>query len=341
MASIGRIDIFNGNPEGGGLILHKCLELTKRPPVQSGADPLAGFYVVPNIREVLQNNRVGTVIYCFSYNLFACFVVDMFDAPPLFAGDLAKLLFRALRAVGLQAAAQAEMLVAFVSEVAPTIDFSGGRGGQVVFSDINTDDNVGVKRFGSLYFDGEVEVPCSIASDKVSFGVFSLFPHRFLKIANNHGRLDPAGESVKGKAAFGKAECSGAVVDRLSLVRNFRDVVFGNFPKLFKSFVGAADRPNGVAYHLRSEAGLFAYLIIGKLVQPKLIPATVFNHMRHQHIASIGICCLSIGKCFVLFRRGLQFYGDGTLHYLRLLTCSARSIYFWIVAALTSPAVPT
>ena len=98
LAAVGRVHVLDGDPNGTGLVLHKALQLPERPAVQPRANAPAGPKAIADVREVLHHDRGRANASGFLENRLARFVVDVFDTPPLLAGDLPEFLNRTLAA---------------------------------------------------------------------------------------------------------------------------------------------------------------------------------------------------------------------------------------------------
>src|SRR5256885_14060780 len=130
LAAVGRIDIHDGDPTGTGLVLDEALQLPERPAVQSCAHAPAGPKAIADVREVLHHDRGRANASGFLENRLARFVVDVFDTPPLLAGDLPESLNRTLAAVGLETTTQGQMLITPMAQCLSAPDPARAGGGE-------------------------------------------------------------------------------------------------------------------------------------------------------------------------------------------------------------------
>ncbi len=98
LARLGQLDVHNPDASRTGLVLDKGLQLPKRSAMEPGALTLAGLDPVADMVEVFHHDPGDLMPDRLLDDGLARFVVDLLDAPPLFAGDLPKLLFGALAA---------------------------------------------------------------------------------------------------------------------------------------------------------------------------------------------------------------------------------------------------
>src|SRR5256886_4586832 len=140
LAREGRINVHDGDPNGTCLVLDKALQLPERPAVQPCAHAPACPKAIADVREVLHHDRGRADASGFLENRLARFVVDVFDTPPLLAGDLPESLNRTLAAVGLKTTTLGQMLITPMAQCLSAPDPARAGGGESIFPDIHAQD---------------------------------------------------------------------------------------------------------------------------------------------------------------------------------------------------------
>src|SRR5260370_3462894 len=102
LAGVGRIHIHDRDSNGTSLVFDKTLRLPERPAAQPCAHAPPARQPIADVRKVLHHDLGSSDATGLLDDGLARFVVDMFDTPPLFAGDLPESLPCTLAAVGLQ-----------------------------------------------------------------------------------------------------------------------------------------------------------------------------------------------------------------------------------------------
>src|SRR5437016_3734541 len=169
LAAVGRIDIHDGDPNGTGLVLDEALQLPERAAVPSGAHAPAGPKAIADVREILHHDRGRANASGFLENRLARFVVDVFDTPPLLAGDLPESLPRTLAAVGLEATAQGKMLITPMAQCLSAPNPARAGGGESIFPDIHAHHGAGCNRFAVGRLNDEIEKPLPCAKHQFRF----------------------------------------------------------------------------------------------------------------------------------------------------------------------------
>src|SRR5256714_4441564 len=169
LAAVGRIDIHDGDPNGTGLVLDKALQLPERPAVQSCAHAPPCPRAIADGREAPHPDRGRADASAFLENRLARFVVDVFDTPPLLAGDLPESLNRTLAAVGLETTTQGQMLITPMAQCLSAPDPARAGGGESIFPDIHTHHGAGCHPFAVGRLNGEIEEPLPAAKHQFRF----------------------------------------------------------------------------------------------------------------------------------------------------------------------------
>src|SRR5438876_2611961 len=167
LAGVGGIDVHDGDPHGTGLVLDEALQLPERPAVQSGAHTPAGPKAIADVGEVLHHDRGRANASGFLENRLARFVVDVFDTPPLLAGDLPESLNRTLAAVGLEPTTQGQMLITPMAQCLSAPDPARAGGGESILPDIHTHHGAGCYPFTVGALNGEIEKPFALRETPV------------------------------------------------------------------------------------------------------------------------------------------------------------------------------
>src|SRR2546430_10447710 len=169
LARVRGIDIHDGDPNGTCLVLDKALQLPERPAVQPCAHAPACPKAIADVREVLHHDRGRADASGFLENRLARFVVDVFDTPPLLAGDLPESLNRTLAAVGLETTTQGRMLITPMAQCLSAPDPARAGGGESIFPDIHAHHEAGRHPFAVGRLNGEIEKPLPSAKHQFRF----------------------------------------------------------------------------------------------------------------------------------------------------------------------------
>src|SRR6202171_6164319 len=317
LARVGRIDVLDGDSNGTGLVLEKALQLPERPAVQPCAHAPAYAEAIADVREVFHHDRGGAHASGFLENRLARFVVDVFDTPPLLAGDLPEFLNRTLAAVGLEATTQGQMLITPMAQCLSAPDPPRAGGGESIFPDIHTHYWAGCHPFAVGRRNGEIEKP------------FPSSKHQF-RFPRQAARQDPA-LVIPEDHRHQHASLQGVERDRLALERvgamvemdagavkrqgwNWR--VLGDASQSSLRAIRLAYREDGVARHLRAQRGLLPQAPVTELMQGDPIPTARGLHQRYEPIAGVGVGHLQCTQSGGLLRRHIQSNAGGAHHAL-------------------------
>jgi len=303
LTGICRINIFNTNTSSLCFILNKALKFCPCPAMQAGTNPFTSFNAFADIGQVLQYNRVASRLQSFCDNGFTYFVVNMGNMAGFSTRDFAKQLFCALRAVALKPAAKGKMLITFVSKLTTTKKLSGGYGGQVVLSKINSDSTAisGFKR-SIRQIQNEIKIPNFVLTNKISFFYCSIIKIFSLKISEYHFNTNATGQRIKGKSFILNGKRAGIKMNTGSCFKRNGRNIFCSFG--FQCFISICNGLYCNANHLRTKFRLCSDFIINNVMQGHAVPAASFTDKRDNQIT-----------CPVIF--GLQVRKS-----LRLLLCS-------------------
>jgi hypothetical protein len=176
LAGVGRVHVLDRDPNGIGFVFDKALQLPESPTVEPCAHAPARSEVIADVREILHDDLGSPDASGFLDNAFARFVVEMFNAPHFFAGDLPEFLHRTLAAVGLKATTQGQMLITPMAQSFPAPDPARAGGGKRVFPDIHSHRRAGRHRFAVGRLNDQIEKPVPSAKYQVR-----LFSHAALQ----------------------------------------------------------------------------------------------------------------------------------------------------------------
>src|SRR5437016_9968952 len=290
LARVGGIDIHDGDPNGTGLVFDKALQLPERPAVEPCAHAPAGPKAVADVREVLHYDRGGPNASGFLENRLARFVIDVFDTPPLLAGDLPESLNRTLAAVGLETTTQGQMLITPMAQCLPAPDPARAGGGESIFPDIHAHHAAGCHRFAVGRLNSEMEKPLPPAKHQFRFLRQTARQDLALVIPEDHRHPHASLHSVeRDRLAL---ECVGAVVemDAGAVKRQgwYRDAL-GDASQSSLRAICLAYREDGVARHLRAQRRLLPQGSVAELMQGHPIPTARGLHQRYEPIAGIRI----------------------------------------------------
>jgi hypothetical protein len=113
----------------------------------------------------------STDAFGFPNDRLTRFVIDVRNTSPFFAGDLPESPLGALAAVGLEPTTDGQALIAPMAQGAATKYLACTGGGEIVFSDVNTEDDGSrnVHWLNIRNFDHEVEIPLTVTTNQFSF----------------------------------------------------------------------------------------------------------------------------------------------------------------------------
>jgi hypothetical protein len=253
LAGVGRIHVHNRDSNGTSLVVDKTLQLPERPAVQPGAHAPPAPQPSADVRQVLHHDLGSPDATGLLDEGLARFVVDMFDTPPLFAGDLPECLLCTLAAVGLQTT-QGQMLITPMAQRLPAPDPARAGGGERIFPHVHPHGRAGHHRLSVERLDDEIEEPLAVATQQFRFlrttrrkDLPLLIPenHRHphasvQRIERNHLVLERIGTMV---------EMNAGAVETQERNRG----VWGDASSSLLRAIRLADREDRVAHHLRAE----------------------------------------------------------------------------------------
>src|SRR5882762_3596576 len=317
LAGVGRIDVHDGDPNRTGLVFDKALQLPECPAVQSGAHTPARAEAIANVREVLHHDRGGTNVSGFLENRLARFVVDVFDTPPLLAGDLPGFLNRTLAAVGLEATTQGQMLIPPMAQCLSAPDPARTGGGESIFPDIYAHHGAGCHRFAVGRCNGEIEKP--FASTKHQFRFLRQAARQDLSLVIPEDHRHPHASLQRVERDRLALERIGAVIemDAGAVKRQGWDRrVSGDASHSSLRAIRLAHREDGVARHLCAQRGLLPQGSVAELMQGDPIPTARGLRQRYEPITGLGVGGAQCTQSDGLLRRHLQSNAGGAYHAL-------------------------
>src|SRR5437660_10595487 len=317
LARVGGIDIHDGDPHGTGLVLDEALQLLERPAVQPCAHAPTCPKAIADVGEVLHHGRGRANASGFLENRLARFVIDVFDTPPLLAGDLPESLNRTLAAVGLEATTQGQMLITPMAQCLSAPDPARAGGGESIFPDIHTHYGAGCHPFAVGRLDGEIEKPLPCAKHQFRFLRQAAGQDLALVIPEGHRHPHASLQGVERERLA--LERIGAVVemDAGAVKRQGWDRrVSGDASKSCLRAIRLAHREDGVAHNLRAQRRLLPQASITELMQGDPIPTARGLHERYEPIAGIRIRRLQPTTSCGLLRGHLQSTAGGAHHAL-------------------------
>lgn len=327
LAGIGRVHILDLDASRLRLVLDEGLELSPGPAVQASAHPFPSLDSGADVRQVLHHDLANPGFDRGLYDRLARFVIDALDTPHLLAGDLPELLFRALAAAQLEAAAQGKVTVALVAQVLAAEDLAQAMGGEVVFSDVHAHNGAGCQGLPVVRLDDEVEEPAVFAPYQLRFLRPAGFENAALVIARAHANRDAPIEGIErdglaldGIGALVKVHAGAVEAD----VRDRR--IFLDAPEFLLRLVRLADREDGIAAHLAAQRRCGAQVAVSSLVQPNPVPEAMFTHDGNQPVAGIGVSRAQRREPIRLLRRDIQLDRRCTHH--RLLLKFTSHVHF-------------
>src|SRR6266853_1512309 len=317
LARVGWIDVHDADPHGTGLVLDEALQLPERPAMEPCAHASTCPKAIADVREVLHHDRGGPNASGFLENRLARFVVDVFDTPPLLAGDFPEFLNRTLAAVGLEATTQGQMLITPMAQCLSAPNPARAGGGESIFPDIHTHHGAGCHRFTVGRLNGEIEKPSPCAKHQFRFLRQTARQDLALVIPEDHRHPHAFLQRVeRDRLAL---ECVGAVVemDAGAVKRQGWDRrILGDASQSSLRAIRLAHREDGVARHLRAQKRLLPQGSVTELMQGDPIPTARGLHQRYQPIAGLGVGGAQRTQSGGLLRRDLQSNAGGAHHAL-------------------------
>src|SRR5438876_906933 len=317
LAGVGRIDVHDGDPNGTGLVLDEALQLPERPAVEPCAHAPAGPKAIADVRKVLHYDRGGPNASGFLENRLARFVIDVFDTPPLLAGDLPESLSRTLAVVGLEATTQGQMLITPMAQCLSAPDPARAGGGESIFPNIHTHHGAGCHPLAVGRLDGEIEKP--FASTKYQFRLLRQAARQDLALVIPEDHRHPHASLQRVERERLALERIGAVVEMDAGAvkgQGWDRRVLGDASQGSLRAIRLAHREDGVAHHLRAQRGLLPQGSVTELMQGDPIPTARGLHERYELIAGIRVRRLQRTQSGGLLRGHLQSNAGGAQHAL-------------------------
>src|SRR5882762_4151248 len=317
LAAVGRVHVLDGDSHGTGLVFDKALQLPERPAVQPCAHAPACPKAIADVPEVLHHDRGRTNASGFLENRLARFVVDVFDTPPLLAGDLPESLNRTLAAVGLEATTQGQMLITPMAQCLPAPNPARAGGGESIFPDIHTHYGAGCHPFAVGRCNDEIEEPLPAAKHQFRFLRQAAREDPALVIPEDHRHPHASLQRVeRDRLAL---ERVGAVVemDAGAVKRQgWNGRVFGDSSQSLFCSIRLAHREDGVARQLRAQGRVLPQGSVTELMQGDPIPTARRLHQRYEPIAGLRVGAPRCTQSGGLLRRHLQSNAGGAHHAL-------------------------
>lgn len=184
--SVCRIDIHNLDACFFGFVLNKVLKLAPCPAVQTGADTFACLDAFANVGEVFHSYCGTASPHRFSNNFPAHFVIYMPNMTTLPARDFLQKLFCAFGAVALESFAKIQKLVAFMGKFAAVKQFATACGGQIAFTEVNTENTACLSWLCVWNFKHQIQKPALWLFDELRLLWGALFQVRLLEVSELH-----------------------------------------------------------------------------------------------------------------------------------------------------------
>src|SRR6266403_261205 len=312
LAAVGRIDIHDGDPNGTGLVLDEALQLPERPAVEPCTHAPTCPKAIADVREVLHHDHGRANASGFLENRLARFVVDVFDTPPLLAGDLPEFLNRTLAVVGLEATTQGQMLITPMAQCLSAPDPARAGGGESIFPDIHAHHGAGCDRFAVGRRNDEIEKPLPAPKHQLRFLRQAARQDLALVIPEDHRHQHASLQGVeRDRLAL---ERIGAVVEMdadAAKTQGWNRRVLEDTSQSSLRAIHLAHREDGVARHLRAQGRLLPQALVTELLQGDPVPTSRGLHQRYEPIAAVGVGRPQCTQSGGLLRRHLQSDAGG------------------------------
>jgi len=303
LRGVRRIHIDHGDAGSPSLVFDKGLQLSPRPPMQTGPHSLSHPNTGANVRQVLQHDGAATRVHGLGNDPCANLVIDVPHMARFPAGDSRQQLPCRLRTVALKPLAERQEAIARLSELSTSVQSAVARGSNDVFTKIDPDNAVilGNDRVGNLQDD--VQIPPSTFAEQLGFADSSS-----VKI----GLLEPPDSQVNPLAAGHRKQRHDRPAKpkgpRVNVDRGIRTKT-KCLPRPAVGTMGLQAARNGsnrIARHLRTKSRkALANGVVGKVMEVH----TVAAHLRESNVchgvASRGERRLQADHLFnLLIRRG-------------------------------------
>ena len=204
----------------------------------------------------------------------------------------------------MKTAAKCKEFVAFVAKLTTAKERTRTCGGEIVLTNINTQDTIAPIGHGIWKVKNKVEIPALAFMDKFGFFDFSLCKVLRLKIADTHFNLDAARECEERKQIALHAIRSSVVMHRTVPESKQAPFLTSLLRVVCKErFVGICNCFHSITHHLTAQGRMRStHRIVADVVQRNTIGAFIDGCKRNYLTACRVKFLLQIFKCGVLFR---------------------------------------
>ena len=316
LARVSRVDECHGDANALRLVGHKILQLAKGPSVQAGTNSFPCFDAITDVRQVFHADFPHIQPLRFLNDGLGHFMVDVFDMPTLPTRDNPQFPPGGAATVGLKTTAMGKVSITFKAQLPATKDLATACGGEIVFSDIYTQNSTRRRRSRVRDIQHQLEEPLFLAADQLRFLGFARGQQiRLVFSADKRHKLTP-GQGKQRNRTISQGIGTMVVMDRCTLKANGRNrFVFGNAPVGMERFVRAGNPVNGIAGHLAPQIrGAFPNLVVGQVMESNAVPAAMFHDKRHDRGTGLRECGRKFCQFRGLLRSGNQFQGHRAFH---------------------------
>lgn len=292
---VSRVDVNHSKPSAFGLVGNEVLELPESPPVQPRPDTLPRLDAGANVGQVFHANLTCTGTDSLCDDGLTGFVVDCLDMPLLTTGDSPQLSLGSATTIGLKTTTMGKELVAVVPQLPATPDLASAGSGEIIFTNVNPDDTTTGNWRSVWKFDGEIEIPDTLAEDQICFFGQSRGKQIALMPATDEGNLC-ASVKREQRQHIGLDRVGALVeVDRRGFEDDGRNgLVFDDALVGLERLIGVRNTVDGLAHHLTSKCReRLAHRVIGQMVQCNAVPAAVLGSKRNNFVTRLRV---DIGK---------------------------------------------
>ena len=312
LRGVRRIHIDHGDAGSRRLVLDKGLQLSPRPPMQTGPHSFSHPNTGANVRQVLQHDGAATRVHGLGNDPCANLVIDVPHMARFPAGDSSQQLPCRLRTVALKPLAERQEAIARLSELSTSVQSAVARRGNDVFAKIDPNNAVILRngRVGNLH-DG-VQIPPIAFAEQLGFADSSSVKIGLLEPPDSQVHPFAAGHGKQRHNRTGKPKGSGVNVDRGVRTKS------KGLPRPAVGTMGLQAARNGsnrIARHLRTKSRkALTNGVVGKVMEFHTVAARLRKGHFCYSIASRGKRQLQAGHFFKLLVRRGQRNRNRALH---------------------------
>ena len=294
-------------------VFHKVLQLSPRPSMQPCSHPFIPLNSFSDIFQILQNDRFASRGNSLLYKSFTHFVIRFFNASLLFTRGFFQTALCRFRTVGLKFFASIQKRISFVPTFSTSIDCTIRRCGDIIFSQIYSQNRAFRFQVAIREIEDNVQKPSLSFSYQFRFFHFPLTKIMGLMVSHAEATIDSSSYGKQRKLPFFKRKGTSAIMDAACLLKHDMWDFF-RFP-YFKNLVARTNFSKSIAYQLCSQLRhLLSDRVIAQVVQRDTVPTPIIFCKGDDHITRFGESLLCLYKGFRLLLGKIEFEGYCPFH---------------------------